>query len=179
MFNKQKSIIMKKIFLMAIMAVVAITANAQVYLGGSLGFASVSPEEGDTRTSFTIAPEAGYSLSDKVAIGMALGCDYVKDEYTQITVSPYVRYNAIQFDRVNIFLDGAVDFATYKPDGGDAQNAWGVGIKPGIEFKANDKISLVSHIGFIGYKDEHKITGNKTFGAVLTNAVTFGVYYNF
>ena len=179
MFNKQKSIIMKKYFLMAIMAVAAITASAQVYVGGSLGFASVSPEKGDTQTSFTIAPEAGYSLSDKVAIGIALGFDYAKDDYTKITVSPYVRYNAIQFDRVNIFLDGAVDFATYKPDGGDAQNEWGVGIKPGIEFKANDKISLVSHIGFIGYKDQHKTEGTKTFGVDLHNTVTFGIYYNF
>lgn len=170
---------MKKYFLMAIMAVAAVTASAQVYVGGSLGFSSVKPDGGKSQTAFNINPEVGYSLSDNLAVGAVLGFDYAKDAYTAFEVSPYVRYKAIQWDKVNIFLDGAVGITSYKPDGGSSATAWNVGIKPGIEFKATDKISLVAHMGFLGYEDNHKVDGTKSFGVNLHNDITFGVYYNF
>lgn len=170
---------MKKLMMIAAMMIAAISVNAQVYVGGSLGFSSVKPEGGDSQTAFNINPEIGYGLSDNLAVGAVLGFDYAKDSYTAFEISPYVRYKAIQWDNVNIFFDGAIDFTSYKPDGGESATAWGVGIKPGVEFKASDHISFVAHMGFLGYEDTHKINNKKTFGLNLHNDVTFGVYYNF
>ena len=175
---------MKKVFMMAIMAIVAISASAQAYVGGSIGFTNVKVDgHDDSQNTLTIAPEVGYTLSDDWAIGAALGFTYYKEGDASVTafeVSPYVRYTAIHADRVNFFLDGVVNFNTAKPKGGDAQNGWGIGIKPGVAFKVNDNVSLVAHVGFLGYEDSHKIDGKKKFGIGLDgNDFSLGFYYNF
>lgn len=174
---------MKKLVMMAVMAIVAVSASAQVYLGGSLGYKNVDNEESDDALNvLTINPEIGYNLDDNWAIGLGVGFGYNKQgdaSTTTISVSPYVRYNFVRIDKVRFFLDGGVDFASVKPKDVDAVNAWGIGIKPGVAFDVNDKISLIAHIGFLGYEDTHKIDGNKTFGLNLDNNLSLGFYYNF
>ena len=64
---------MKKIFMMAVMAVAALSANAQVWLGGSFALDFSKNTAKENMTSFEIAPEVGYNLSDKWAVAMALG----------------------------------------------------------------------------------------------------------
>ena len=60
---------MKKIMMIAAMMVAAVSANAQVWIGGEVGFNTttntvkvngVSTDE--TTNNFTIAPEIGYNL---------------------------------------------------------------------------------------------------------------------
>lgn len=174
---------MKKLVMMAVMAIVAVSASAQVYLGGSLGYKNVDMEsKEDALNTLTINPEIGYNLDDNWAIGIGLGFGYSKQgdaSTTTFTVNPYARYTFARIDKVKFFLDGSVEFGTVKPKDVDAQNAWGIGIKPGIAFDVNDKISLVAHVGFLGYEDTHKIDGNKTFGLNLDNNLSLGFYYNF
>ena len=60
------------------MAVFAMTASAQVYVGGQIGFTSssvkiVSDGESISGTSFKILPEVGYKLNDKWAVGIQIG----------------------------------------------------------------------------------------------------------
>lgn len=174
---------MKKVFMMAIMAIVAISASAQTYVGGSLGFSNVKTDgKDDSKNVITIAPEVGYNLDDDWAIGVVLGFGYSKEgdwSKTAFDISPYIRYTAIHAGKVNFFLDGGVNFNTSKVKGSDAHNGWGVGIKPGIELKANDKVSLVAHIGRIGYYDTHEFDYTKTFTVSLDNSLSLGFYYNF
>ena len=61
------------------MAVFAMTASAQIYVGGQIGF-STSSVNADTEgsssisgTSFKILPEVGYKLNDKWAVGIQVG----------------------------------------------------------------------------------------------------------
>ncbi|MDY4160970.1 MAG: outer membrane beta-barrel protein [Prevotella sp.] len=70
---------MKKTLLAAVMAVFAMTASAQIYVGGQIGF-STSSVNADTEgsssisgTSFKILPEVGYKLNDKWAVGIQVG----------------------------------------------------------------------------------------------------------
>ena len=69
---------MKKLFFVlaasACMMLAAQTAHAQLYFGGSAGFTMTSYTNGanDTKTtgsSFKLAPEVGYQISDKIAAG--------------------------------------------------------------------------------------------------------------
>lgn len=56
---------MKKIVLSVIVALIAITANAQVYVGGTFGVGSDKVETEGTEvrnTTFKILPEVGYEL---------------------------------------------------------------------------------------------------------------------
>ena len=115
---------MKKIFAVALVAMMTMTANAQVYVGGTVGLKSMSCD-GTSATSFTINPELGYNLNDSWAIGVGVGYStnniaYDKDggfagkldkNVNTFAVSPYVRYTFAKLDKVNFFADGIVSYA--------------------------------------------------------------------
>ena len=52
---------MKKILMTLAVAFVAVAANAQVYVGGSLGVASSEIQGGDDVTTYQVLPEIGYT----------------------------------------------------------------------------------------------------------------------
>lgn len=70
---------MKKKIFAVLLAAFAMTANAQIYVGGQLGFSSssVNPDiegiDNISGTSFKILPEVGYKLNDKWAVGIQVG----------------------------------------------------------------------------------------------------------
>ena len=182
---------MKKIFAIALVAMMTMTANAQVYVGGSLGFASES-YDGDSETVWSIMPEIGYNLNEDWAVGVVVGYGEGKDKtkvdgrtFTDkvktFAVSPYVRYTAVKLDKVNVFVDGGFGYQNIKW-GEVKDNIWQFGLKPGVAINLNDKLSFVSHFGFLGYKNE-KLKGDdestKSFGFNLGSEVSFGMYYNF
>lgn len=180
---------MKKLFSLIAVAFVAMSVNAQVYVGGSLGINAWSSQKnaGDrSETTFTILPEVGYNLNDEWAVGTVIG--YVSDKWVGVngisesafTFNPYARYTYLKAGKVSLFVDGGVDFTTAsKAD----WNELAIGLKPGLAVSLSDNISFVSHLGFIGY-DVYNPDGddNNTskFGLDLSgNNLTFGLYFNF
>jgi hypothetical protein len=176
---------MKKIMMTLAAVCVAATMNAQVYVGGSLGFQTTS-HDGDSKNNWEIMPEIGYNLDDSWAVGIALGYsqdkDYDGDKTKKFTINPYARYTFAKFEKVNIFVDGGVQY-THNDMGGAKSNVFGVGLRPGVAVNLNDKLSFVSHFGWLGYKnDKADADGAKaynTFGFDLDSKVSFGLYYNF
>lgn len=175
---------------MTIVAVfAAMNMNAQVYVGGSVGFGSVKAGSGDSESTYKILPEIGYNLNDEWAIGVALGyqkglCDFgnfdfVASKAEVFTINPYARYTFLNSNMVNVFIDGGLGFSSIK-DGGSYFQA---GLRPGIALKANDKISLVAHVGFVGfetYSPKGDGDSSNAFGLNVDNSnILFGVYYNF
>ncbi len=173
---------MKKILVTALVALLTISASAQVYVGGQVG---AWRNHTENLTNFSIAPEVGYNLSDNWALGIAVGYqyDYVDGaKCNTIGVNPYARYTFAKFGPVNLFADGGFEFASRKWKGADAASVWAVGIKPGVAVNLTEKLSFVSHVGFLGYRDsnDHAIHDNDGFGFNLDNSdLTFGLYYNF
>lgn len=117
---------MKKFILSALVAVAAINANAQFYLGGSLGFTSTKNAveynyEGNktkfdaTNTNFNIAPEIGYKFDDKMAVGLSIGFTTGKEgdiedkdaslKANAFTIQPYFRYTFVKWNKVSLFAD--------------------------------------------------------------------------
>lgn len=178
---------MKKIFLTLMVMVAAVAANAQVWVGGSLGFWNNGDAEGnETKTTFNIKPEVGYDLSEDWSIAIALGYELAKPEegenISALSANPYARYNLIKAGNFKLFLDGGFSFASYDMGGDDNYNAWNIGIKPGVAYSLNEKFSLVAHMGFLGYQDaDDELTGivDKGFGFNFSNNLSFGVYYAF
>jgi hypothetical protein len=82
---------------------------------------------------------------------------------------------------VNVFIDGGFGYQNVKW-GEVKDNIWQFGLKPGVAINLNDKLSFVTHFGFLGYKNE-KFKGDdestKSFGFNLGSEVSFGMYYNF
>ena len=62
---------MKKIMMTLAAVAVAATMNAQVWVGGELGFTGSHVNGIDnTEKTFTIAPEIGYNLDDNFAVAI-------------------------------------------------------------------------------------------------------------
>ena len=183
---------MKKFLMTMAAAFVAVTMSAQVYVGGSFGFASYD-DSNKSYTAFKFVPEIGYNLDEDMAIGVALGYTQgsttaawlltnPNEDLKTFSIAPYLRYSFAKFGPVTVFADGSFEYA-HNDNNGVKANAFGLGILPGIAVSLNEKFSFVSHIGRLGYtQSKLDVSGAKaqsTFGLDLDNALTFGLYYNF
>ncbi len=180
---------MKKFLLTVCVALLGLTASAQVYVGGEVG---LWRDYDANKTSFSLIPEIGYKVSDSWALGVSLG--YVHDYNNNVksngfTINPYARYSFVEFGPVSLFLDGGFGLSTYKVKVGDgkssdARNCWEIGIKPGVKVSLAKNIDFVAHVGFLGYRDRDDESiisyGNSGFGFQLSgNDLNFGILYNF
>lgn len=187
---------MKKIILTAIVAVAAMGAQAQVWVGGSLGFNYDKAKigGGDVKvTTLSIAPEVGYNLDENWALAIALQESNTSmkdgDGVNQFSVNPYVRYTFAKTGNVSFFLDGGFNVGIadgvitngLPVESDDDATTWGIGVRPGVKFACNKKISLVAILGGLGY--QHTKCGalkEDQFGFNAdNNALKFGIYYNF
>lgn len=198
---------MKKLFLTVVLAAASLTASAQAYIGGELGFWRNSDAN---HTSFNIRPEVGYTLSDKWALGIGVGYNHnykglgevngqtiAGIKTNSIAVDPYARWTFAKFGPVSFMLDMGFGVNTYKVKGdynspltgksetykGDAQVGWRIGVQPGVKVNLAKNIDFVAHLGFLGYQDaddDYCAYGENGFGFNLSsNNLTFGVVYNF
>ena len=187
---------MKKIMMTLAALAVAATMNAQVYVGGTVGFKSVS-HDGESASAFTIAPELGYNLDENLAVGIALGyssTDMTIDAAGNVTklaksvntfsINPYVRYTFVKLDKVNFFADGIVSYSS-RGNSDRKVNTFGLGVQPGVAVNLNDNVSFVAKLGQIGYssskgdEDGAKAINTIDFSLSSLAALNFGLYFNF
>lgn len=157
---------MKKYLLtVAVAALVAVSANAQVWVGGEFGF-TFNHENGSnvTEKTFDIKPTVGYNLSDNLAVAIELGFSHLSNPSTAIevpnqggsttnvtntwSIKPFARYTFLKAGSFSAFVDGGLNFATthyrgYKKNG----STFGAFVKPGIAYNVSEKVSLVAHLG--------------------------------
>jgi len=174
---------MKKIFVMAVMAAATLTANAQWWAGGEVGFNTTTNtvkingvSKDETSNNFTIAPEVGYNLNEKWAVALKIGFAHnennaeiksiinntglfqVDDVKTNaFVINPYVRYTFIKAGNFSAFVDGGVGYASAHVNGlSDIINNINqikFGINPGVTYAISPKVSLVAHIGDLSYQN--------------------------
>ena len=180
---------MKKIMMTLAALAVAATMNAQVYVGGGIGFSTAS-NDGNSATNFKIIPEIGYNLDENLAVGISFGYSQnetkingVKTTNKEFEISPYLRYTFLKLDKVNVFFDGGLTYK-HEDQAGTKTNTFGIGIKPGVAVNLNEKLSFVTHFGWLGYTNSKlDVDGAKAtnaFGLDLDGrSLTFGLYYNF
>ncbi len=179
---------MKKILLMAVMAVMTLGASAQNwYSGGQVTFGRTTESvSGVKSTQVTVLPEVGYNLTDNFAVGSILGVSYRKagdEEKTVFKVNPYARYTYFNSEKVSLFVDGGVDFGIGRAKGSTAVE-YGIGFRPGVSFNISPKFSLVAHVGFLGYQGGNRPAkrngASENWGLDLnSNNLMLGFYYHF
>ena len=197
---------MKKIMMTLAAVCVAATMNAQGYIGGSLGLDfqnKLIDKDGKDATGmfFQIKPELGYNLDDKSSVGIVLGFGVTNNgskmsfngvkfaglktdkSAIQFQVAPYYRYKFLQFDKIDLFVDAMVALQYTKMDEWN-NTTFGVGVRPGVAFNANDKISFVAKLGdglfFESSKDkESDAVSHFGLNANTLAALEIGMYYNF
>lgn len=197
---------MKKIMMTLAAVCVAATMNAQMYVGGGIGFNNNKSNNGNTTaTSFSINPEFGMALNDQLGWGVQLGFETTKNENkvgnetvesttTKFSVKPYLRYQAFEVGKVNVFVDGGVNFGISSQKDMKPAMDLGLFVTPGIAYNVNDKWSIVAKLNNMFAFGYHKdavadvdnapeaptsINANLSTGGFQLGSLTFGVYYNF
>ena len=198
---------MKKMILAALVAVASLSANAQVWVGGEVGFSAGKTTNNGTKfgsgADFNLIPEIGYTLNDKFDIAVAIGIAHNNgngkayagsegyDAYGMVlddvnrnafTLNPYVRYKFANAGDFTFFVDGGFSYTMIHYSGNDDNaNQWGLGFKPGIAYNISDKVSLVAHIGRLDYNffKQGDIKNNEFNMGVSGNNLTFGAYVSF
>jgi len=131
----------------------------------------------------------GYSFTDRWGVGISLGYVNKKDYISHFGFIPYVRYTAVKWNNVNLFVDGAVEVGFGKIDddydskyAGQKFSGWGVGLRPGVSVNLNPNCSFVAHVGNFGYEsnkyEDYKANGMTTLNLDLSD-IDFGLYFNF
>lgn len=173
--------------MMMVVFATSISVNAQtgktsnIYVGGGISFESTSDE-----TAIAIIPEVGFKLSDKWGLGVRLGFGSEgsgDSKNTIFSIKPYVRQNLISLGQVGVILDYQL---LYQNEGmkDNKTNTFGLGVSPGLALNLNSKLSIVTHIGFVGYTSskldvEGAEAVNKfSIGATSEN-LGLSIYYNF
>lgn len=191
---------MKKIIMMAVMAVAAVSANAQMWVGGNLGINTQTTKFEDTElssgTNFEIAPEVGYNLNEKWAVAMAVSYAHnenctisfagksVTGNVNSFSIKPFVRYTFLKSGNFSAFCDGVLYYTTYHAQGIENNlNDSGVSLNPGIAYAVSPKVSLVAHLGKLGYNHTWFDTDFGTakmdkFDFNVSNSVYFGAIVN-
>ena len=178
---------MKKMLLILAVMMVSLAAQAQeIYLGGGVSLWRNNDIE---KTSFSITPDVGYVLNKHWAIGAEFafahesieGDDEVALKANSLAIAPYARYSYFENKVVRLFLDMGFGFSTTKLKHSDAVNGFEIGLKPGLAVKLDHHFSLVTKIGFAGYRDDYRghQSGNG-FGVDLEGEhISFGIEYEF
>ena len=177
---------MKKFFMSMAAMVVAISASAQVYVGGGMGLASQKVGDSDSKLSYKLVPEIGYQFNNKWDAGIEVGIQKGEvckispvGDATTFTIAPYVRYAAVESKVVDLFFEGTIGYGSVSKGGGDFYE---VGIKPGLAVKLSDHVNFITKVGFLGYRGYSPDHGDNssTFGLnVDASNISFGAIYKF
>lgn len=101
---------MKKILMTMVAALgLAISANAQVYVGG--GFAVQGHDNGgNTYTTYKFLPEVGYNLNENWAVGTVFGwTGATKNGKKSFDINPYARFTPVHTKYINVFVVSAMN----------------------------------------------------------------------
>lgn len=168
---------MKKILLTVVLVLTTMAASAQWYAGGGIGI-SKTEISGVESTQLSLTPEVGYAINEDWTVGAILGVDWTKDLQTTIAITPYARYTFFKTGNFSFFADGVIELGSIKPENGDSQFCWGIGVRPGIGYSFTEKISVATHLGWLGHRN-HDDLGESTAIILNGNDLSLSIYYNF
>ena len=181
---------MKKTILILAIASIAVTLNAQWFLGGNVGFSTRTEQTiadsgtdyaNKTIIGFQIAPKAGYYFNEKFAFGLSLS---IGGNFTLATnpnapdhlsfsvpwkFSPFVRYHVYNYKKFSLILEGSTGVsgnhfkASQNTDFKDNIGINVINITPVLGYKLTDHFQLEAGLNFLslGYNIYLNYAGEK------------------
>ena len=176
---------MKKLLLLTVLVLSSITASAQIWVGGNLGFGIYTSkwqgESSSTRASVYIAPEIGYNITNNVAVAAEIMVDYGRlegDNTTTFLVGPYVRYTFTNNSRINFFGELAMHYINRK--WGESMGGFNMQLRPGISVNLIKNFDLIGKFNLLEFNHfSKKGVGYNEFGFAVTGLLSIGFAYTF
>jgi len=171
-----------RLFLIVLLFFLYLSLNAQVFVGGNVGFNNSKTEldgpnlQKVSNFSLGLTPRVGKFLSDKLAIGLALDISLsgnktsnnyeILSRTSSFGVSPYLRYYALRWNKVSVFGHGGVGLSFTNEheemDGVTHEGPKGTKVYftvyPGLSYDISEKFSLESSINILSLGYSYYVT---------------------
>lgn len=177
-----------RVILIALFSLLCLGLNAQVFIGGGIGFSSTTDEKenlnvlADKSSSmvFTFSPNVGGFVSENLALGIELNFSNFKTEngidsefitkQSSIGINPYLRYYAWRLNKFSVFFQGNIgaEFSKSSIDRGNTISdgpkvtKYYVSVFPGLSYDLSDKLLLETSINFLSFGYSQQISEDKT-----------------
>ncbi|HPT21126.1 MAG TPA: outer membrane beta-barrel protein [Bacteroidales bacterium] len=173
---------MKRIIVLLFIVLAGYTVKAQpaagkVFLGGDLGLSvetnkyksGSTTTKNYTSTSIALLPQAGFFVSDKIAIGAQVGLRSVIYKYpdaslekitnTTVVINPFARYYLISgtggiFAEANMGIEAGKVKNSYNTNNTTEKNitTFSFGVAPGAYYYITPKIAIECKFGWAGFQ---------------------------
>lgn len=171
-------------------------SKGDVFISGSVGFGTSKFTERNNykEDAFTIAPKAGYFVTDNIAVGLSLGYNSSKVVATEgaeatkvnaFSVGAFGRYYFTPASKFSVFGQLGAEYGTAKYKPSDLKvNAFAVELAPGINYFFNKNFAVEATWGALSYAtakadvDGAQSSTNFNLGLNL-NDIKLGLVYKF
>ena len=174
---------MKKLFLAGALALLGVTANAQVQESNWMVGAQVANVKFTNGFKMNLTPKLGYFIQDKWAVGAQVGLNIsspegTSDTQTDWSIAPFTRYYFGNNEVNNLlnngmfFAEGSLGFGGNNSSTGDSTNGVDLGIGAGYSYFITPTVGLeglLKYQGLVG-------GGNKSSQGNLFLGVGFQIY---
>jgi hypothetical protein len=167
---------MKRIILSVMFAcMMAICAQAQMYVGGSIGAyydagktkSGSTTNKGSARIAFELSPMFGYYLSDDVSVGAMLNLGLFntndrrdpasKDKRFMFGIAPYIRKSILDVGNLSLLLEanigifGTTSKNTYESttNEGPKTFTFGLNVLPVLSYNLTDRLNLEARVNLL------------------------------
>jgi opacity protein-like surface antigen len=173
--------------------------QGDIFITGGLGISTTS--QGDaTNSNFTFKPQAGYFVTDNIAVGLAIGYSNTKEDNTvtitktsEFNFGAFGRYYFTPADKFSFFGELALGYLSQNqenipligPSTTNKGSGFQIGVSPGINYFLNSHFAIETSVGLLGYKtvgadDVPNAKPTNTFDfKVDFSDVKFGLLYKF
>lgn len=168
-----------KWFIVAVLLLLAIPAQAQWFIGGR---ASISANFRENSAGFALRPDVGYSFKN-ISVGVNAVIDYYgytpqkgEKRISNITfgLAPYIQYYFLRLGRVSFYLDTGLEVNRYTAED-DAYWRFIPYISPGLDIAITDHWSFLGTVGRLEYDSYNRYLNFSLDGT----GFSAGLYYTF
>ncbi len=162
---------MKKIIFTLALVSFAMMSQAQIFVGGQVGFDSEKVKDDYKNSTLTIAPTIGYQFSEKFAAGVRINFSSYKEvdfkfqndddlitKTSAFGAELFAQYTFLSFGKFSVYADASVGFISGKQKGelGSQKedmakiSGFGFDVIPVLAYNLTEKITLLANLNFLG-----------------------------
>ena len=145
----------RKMMLVASIMTLALSASAQIYIGGNIAGAYARSDGGNTSWAIGFYPEIGYRHNDNWAFGGRISYGRSEEHLVEdsisiklFTITPYAAYSVLQFGGFNVWAEAGLSLI---PEQEGLKSATiGLYLSPVLTYSLADHFLLKTNLNFAG-----------------------------